>query len=312
MQAQIESRLADKNVAFRRLLDAAEMLYGNDLNKVYQGIITMVMENINVDSCSLFTYSQGKLSEVLTIARDETARGLRTYPADHRFLYRSVQENKLSGTLFEKTEQEEQAPLICGPIMLKQGEMYGVLAVNTVPFFALKVLSVDLFKLVLDWSGKVISHYMVLSGMKKDRIYNEEYDVFSYNFLVRMLRRELFISKRNNVSSVLALTQLPGWDELEPQKQVRALATVAQIIKHNIRVSDILGLGRNPGTLGLLLTPATREDCMHVIAKLRQEFTRLALEVGSRPLVVDFSIFEVNDSFEETTGFFSAPEKAGL
>jgi hypothetical protein len=169
VRTELEKQIAFQSNSVVILSTFGKRLQSLKTAQLHSAIVDLLATALEAGACSLYLLAEGQLS--LQAARREPSHSswqaaCRAVDPGHPLIQQVLAEGRVV-TIRERLIREGcvslagEPILMAGPLTRLDGQVYGVVAIEAMPFMKLTPASIDLFAMILDWASAALANALL-------------------------------------------------------------------------------------------------------------------------------------------------------
>lgn len=154
----------------------------------------------------------------------------------------------------------EADALMAAPLKSPSGEVLAVFSVQAMPFLQFNSASINLLSLLCEWGEEALAKCLHFEDLHSRSILDEDYGVYSTNYLQNRTLQEFSRSTRFALPLTLLLASPEGLEKASTAKQVAYLHALSALLKEVSRDSDVVAKSHLDGVPFAILLVTTSKD----------------------------------------------------
>lgn len=273
LERTIANQFSDAMDMFRELYTAKEMSPG----EMKRYLLSIVKKFLDADKCAYFEIIDNCCYKIYDETQKERLH--ETHPMEEDIIlleaYRTGQVAYLQLASEEDMEQYDKYKcLLAGCLLNREGEIMGLLGIESLPFAAFNARSFKLFSSLLEfWSG-AINDKIVLEKTREKNIIDEVSHLYKYNYFTRRIVQEFNRAREFAIPLSVTLLCLADLPAIPEKKRGGIMAFLITIIKKFTTELDMICHYHNPGMIAII-------QPFHLYADAEKRIKALVAEAGS-------------------------------
>jgi GGDEF domain-containing protein len=313
-----ERKILTQTSTMTDLYQDARNMQNLEMDGLYKEIPETVIKYVEAEKVTLYIL-EGNLLHLKAYAGyydDEEA------PKDRKEIreapYNIVFEKKelisISQEKFKETVLSDM-PVYIAPLKKNDGEIFGVLNVNTISFLKFNRVTERIFLLLSDWCSKAIENAMSYKISEGRRIIRPDTQIFKYEYFSMRLEEAFLAAKNTGVDFILVLIKILDWQKLPSAKETSVLKFVSRIIGEHVKDFDLLAHFEQECEFAVLkhnIKDDNIDDFISSIQKKMAHFSLKPFEDNSllQIKIVSSSSFSTSKSLEEIISEIRSKEQS--
>lgn len=209
----------------------------------------------------------------------------------------------ISQEKFKETVMSDM-PVYIAPLKKSDGEMFGVLNINTISFLKFNRVTERIFLLLSGWCSRAIENALSYKISEGRRIIRPDTQIFKYEYFSMRLEEAFLAAQNTGVDFILILIKILDWQKLPSAKETSVLKFVSRIIGEYIKDFDLLAHFEHEWEFAVLkhkMKDDNIDDFISAIQKKMEHFSLKSFEDDSvlKVKIVYSSPFSCVKSLEE-------------
>jgi hypothetical protein len=207
-------------------------------------------------------------------------------------------------------------PVYISPLKKSDGEIFGVLNVNTISFLKFNRVTERIFLLLSDWCSKAIENAMSYKISEGKRIVRPDTQIFKYEYFSMRLEEAFLTSKNTGVDFILVLIKILDWQKLPPAKEISVLKFVSRIIGEHVKDFDLLAHFEHEWEFAVLKHKIKDDNIDDFISAIQTKMAHFSLKPFEDNTVLNVKIvyassFSTVKSLDEIISEIRSKEQSG-
>ncbi len=293
---EMERRILDEVSTFSSLYETSKQLQSFDIEKIYSAILSILVQYLEADHCSVYVFESNKLmlkesigdrkrQEVITLD-DESNMIARCIVRRKVYSIRDFLENKIT------PNSDQDYPVMTAPLIKTDGTVLGALVIERMPFFNITGSSLKIFSLLADWVSGDLENALYFQEVQNKNILDEVLNVYTHHYMHTRLKQEFYRSKRYGLPLSIILIKIPVLEKAPVDWQLNMLKFFATTLNTSLRLTDIVTSYKESIQFAMILTMTSNEQAGLAVERLTKIFKNLGIDTmdHGKPLEVYFGI----------------------
>jgi hypothetical protein len=250
-ERSIATQFSDTMDMFRELSTAKDM--SPEEMKYY--LLEMVKKLLEADKCTYFEIMDNSCYKIYDGKQKERLHEM--YPIEEDIILLEAYRSGQFAYLHHATEQDMEEYgsykcLLAGCLLNREGEIMGLVGIESLPFASFNAQSFKLFSSLLEfWSG-AINDKIVLERTREKNIIDEEFQIYKYNYFIPRIAQEFERAREFAIPLSLTLLCLEDLASIPGEKRSEIMAFLITIIKKFTTELDMVCHYRDPGMIAII------------------------------------------------------------
>jgi len=261
---ELEKRIVGSAATIPSLYNLAKKMEKFSVEELSDSVLDIVSEFIETERTSLYLLDGDVLVLKAHKGWENTETLSQMEDLDSGFMGKAVRERKLVSILDSDqgnivTEEEEgkmhlqffkESRIASIPIQVEDRRVVGVINIDKIAFHRFNSHSLRMFKIISDWVA--LSFANAYSYMDADNMRIEDYktNVYSYNYLTRVLSRDFLCAKRYKFDVTFMIIELQDFHSMKEKDEV--LVLLAMTLYMVLRATDVIGRYKYEGAFAVM------------------------------------------------------------
>jgi hypothetical protein len=245
LKENYEKKILMRPTTMADLYKDAEKMQALDVNALHEEIVRVVIKYVEAQKASLY-WVDGKW---LKLKHAEGYRDYETKPRGQIDVeeepYHTVIEQGEVVSINEGDLKEaliNRSPLYMGPMKDLEGNVRGILSVDSLSMLKFNPISRKTFSMICDWASKAIENALSYEISESRRIIDPELGVYRPHYFLMRLEEALINAKKTGAEFTYLSIEVLKWNEVIEKHQIPTLKFIARILGQHLRDFDILAL----------------------------------------------------------------------
>ncbi|MBN2535742.1 MAG: hypothetical protein JXB88_22880 [Spirochaetales bacterium] len=247
----IATQFSDAMDMFKELSTAKDM----SPEEMKHYLLEMVKKILEADKCAYFEIRDNSCYKIYDETHKERLHEIHPLEEDIILLeaYRTGQFAYLHhATGQDMEEYGNDKCLLAGSLLNREGEIMGLVGIESLPFASFNAQSFKLFSSLLEfWSG-AINDKIVLEKTREKNIIDDVSHIYKYNYFTRRIAQEFERAREFAIPLSLTLLYLTGMPAIPEEKRGEIMAFLITIIKKFTTELDMICHYRVPGIIAII------------------------------------------------------------
>ncbi len=269
----LELRLSEELGSAIKIYRAAVTLEDMDVENQMDGINKIVASILNPDKFSIFVNDEEGMALSSSYAWGKDDKYARRFRKDSD-IYKAVVTEKRTLAVFNGNAERILGGegLIAGPLVDNaSGAVFGMLKIEALSYQALNLRTLQLFKLLCEWTGLTMQKMKGVQKLASESISSLQHRSYSYAFLQAQTEFLEALAKRIGFHLTKLNIRMVNAAELGAEERRRAAIIMSEAIKASLRKTDLLFDARERGEEYALLLCGTGEDNVGIVIQKIQD-----------------------------------------
>jgi hypothetical protein len=264
-------------------------------------LLKMVKKILDADKCAYFEIIDNHCYKIYDVTQKKQLHEM--YPMEEDIILLEAYRTGQFAYMHHATGQDmeeygKNKCLAAGCLLNREGEIMGLVGVESLPFASFNAQSFKLFSSLLEfWSG-AINDKILLEKTREKNIIDEVSHLYKYNYFTRRIAQEFNRAREFAIPLSLTLLCLEDWLAIPEEKRGEIMAFLITIIKKFTTELDMVCHYRTPGMIAIiqpfrLYTDAEKrikaivtEACSYELAPYKEKDTLLSLVYAGKDFQV--------------------------
>lgn len=269
--------VATKQDTITVLNEITGRLKSTDPAQIYNGVLSSLKENMEIEECSLYVMEGDVLRLFRSVGWKEYYKRPRTYRlgeglvglAAKKRRTVSIKDYLLKRHVAEETSDMIGDSILALPIVGLENNVYGVASIEKMSLLSLTESSIQTANVICDLAASSLNNAYAFKDLGEKQIRDERYDIFKYHYFISRAKEEFLRSSNYMIPLSTVAFKWPRLASLPDNKKVPLLESVITLIRSSLRAFDVLAIGPTEEfPLVLLLATTSGAQAKALIDKL--------------------------------------------
>ena len=268
---ELDTRIVGQEQTISTLYESAQALKSLKEEDIYPAVLKIVKDFISAEECSIYKTTGHKLKMITNSGwKDESSYDNET-DLDQGLMGKAFSTRK-TFTINEVLTGDkshgfsDHRLIISAPIMNSKKVVTGVLNIEKLPFVKFNPQSVKMTSLLADWCGSAVENARTYKESKDHNIADDITGAYTYEYLCIRLEEEFNKARRYKFIFGILVLEIVEYDAISETKKQEIMPVFSTVFGNVVRKTDLLFVGRNPGTF-VFLFPFTPIKGITVVKK---------------------------------------------
>lgn len=296
---QLEGQILNRVDTFAILYNISTKLAQLDVPGICQQVPELVAEHLQAERTSVYLYEHNTLVVRGSFGWEESMGYPKQVNLERSMMGIACREKRtvcIREYLDNPTEMQFLGDsVLCAPLLDKQGNLMGVVNVESMPFLKVNRSAVTTFEVLSKWVAEALEKAYYVAEVQTHAITDTLLDLYTRDYLAQRLAEEFRRSKTYYLPLSLALIKLEPLPGQQPQARLDELRTVATYMRHVRREVDIVTRFSDAVPVAVLMTTTSSEECEERAKRFQTELGQLLpAGTGAPRIKIGLSSFDVN------------------
>ncbi len=276
----LKKRLVNKLETFKSVLELTKGFHNLERDDLIDFYFKTVTSEIGAKDAVYYEYDQEKEMYFIKefLSADNHPMVLNAKTMSDPLLNLAFKENRIVGIreLYRSTStfpEEANQALLCVPVIVHEN-VVGYFAVYDLPFLEYTPNNFGLVEVLTGWLEKSILYSDKFHRLSVNSIYNASLEVYTYQYFKEKLVEDFEAVKRYGVDHYLLRLSIVNAPKSNITTKSNLRKLLAQIIKANLRKTDILCEGRDDSYFNILVPFLKGDEVNSLSKKLDKEIEK--------------------------------------
>lgn len=290
-QAQVieglEKRIVTKMSTLITLYEGARKLENNNIDELYESILDFVAKTLDADEAALYL----KVADGWEIKVTSGWQDFQTRPRKIGFHEGITGRAGMSGRIVSVKDilgqkdvdtshvLELRDSVLSGPIRQgENGDVIGVLSIQSLDFLNFHSATVNLFQFLLGWASRSVRRAAYIKSLRQNEVIDPDLGVYTQNYFFSRATEEFNRSRTYYLPLSVALLRVNGLTGLSVSKRQQILMLISEFLLHTCRSMDVVArLEEKEIDFGLLMITTSRAQALEFRSRILTDFEHLGL-----------------------------------
>jgi polysaccharide biosynthesis protein PelD len=218
-------------------------------------LLTMVKKFLDADKCTYFEIIDNNCYKIYDEKHKDRLQ--EPYPMEEDIILKEAYRTGQFAYLHYSSEEDRDEYgtykcLLAGCLLNSEGEIMGLVGIESLPFASFNAQSFKLFSSLLEfWSG-AINDRIILEKTREKNIMDEGFHIYKYNYFTRRIVQEFNRAREFAIPLSLTILSLADFSAIPGEKQGEVMAFLITIIRKFTTDLDMICHYRAPGMLAII------------------------------------------------------------
>lgn len=311
---EMESRILDDVSSFASLYETTKHLQSFDLEHIYQAVLDILVQYLEVEACSLFLLE----GDNLILKQSRGGEQVETIPImfDDGIIARcvkqkhamSIKDMLIAGNDYAFSLNES---IMAAPLVTASGDVLGAISIERLPFMRITGSSMKIFSMLAEWVSSDIENALYFQEVKKKNILDEVLNIYTYDYLIHRLMQEFHRAERYKIPLSVVLIQVKELEKMDLLKQSKILKFLAAGLNKCLRLTDIVTQYSDSIPFCIILTTTDYDQSKLAINRILGMFKGIGIDTinNGLPLELEYGIGSYGSSLKSHEQLMENAEK---
>lgn len=281
LKENYEKKILSQTTTMADLYRDAQKMQELNTGSLFEEILNLTRKYVEAQKCCLYIIEDDMLKLRASIGyfdyEEKPKQQIRLTEDPYRMIIEKKELISITESQF-KQSIISKIPVYMGPIKTSEGEMLGILTVNTISLLKFNQLSRKTFSLICDWVSKAIENAISYKVSEAKRIMDPECKIFRLNYFLMRLEESIFFAKRTGFNFYIFIVTIQNWENIIERYKKPTLKFISRIIGQIIGEMDILSLSDKENELMILMSEKNDESTEDFLERLNEEIKTFNLK----------------------------------
>jgi len=314
---ELEVRILSQDQTVQTLYEAAEGLKELDEEAILPAVTKILVEHLGVAGASIYRLEEDRFERVGLSGKVNEGQAPPIMPSDEGLMSAALLQRQAATVKMLLSQKEipsfsREPILISAPLILEDGQLYGVINVHSLPFIRFTAATVRMVGLLADWASIALTNARKLKAVADKNIADDLTGAYTPEYLTRRLAEEFARAKRHRMALSLIMVKAVDYDSIEEALKPDILSVLGLVFSKSVRDIDLIFRYSGSDTFVLLLPATPLAGCRVVAERLLNEINAFNFHPYSdpqRPLDTILGVAEFVPGMKESEELLAWAEK---
>lgn len=199
-------------------------------------------------------------------------------------------------------EQGAGGALLAGTLRTEEGQVFGLVSVEALPFVDYNPHTFKLFGTILEWWSRILDERVRLEELRSRSVYDEQLGLYNFPYFTSRLSQEFERARRFSLPLSMALIRARDWGEVPADRTHELRRTLARIVTEGVTGLEMVAAYRTEDTLAVAFPISMAADADKRVAQIAEQIDSFSFEPygeSSRPLSIAWCTTEYEIGMED-------------
>ncbi len=297
INTEMENRISDDVSTFSNLYETSRQLQSFDLQEIYTAILNILVQHLEVNECSVYTFENDQLVLKETTGEEDKIVGTINIAFEDNIIAKAVRDKKVYSIRdmleYGKADSiSKSSAVMAAPLIKSDGSLIGALSIEKMPFFQITSSSVKIFSMLADWVSTDIENALYFQEVKNKNILDEVLNVYTLDYFQNRLAQEFHRAKRYFIPLSIVLIKIKGFDAMSVKRRLKVLKFAAAWLNTSLRLTDIVTRYKDEIPFSMIFTTTTEQQSKAAMKRILDilDSISIGMEQDNSLVEIEFGI----------------------
>ena len=296
INTELEGRILGQADTMNTVYEVARDLVTLKIERLYPSVVELVKKFVGPEKCSFYVWENDQYLLKGHSGWGDNIRGREVLDISSDIIKKVMDEKKVVtvSDIFKEENlrwEEGKEPVMVAPLFFGEKDIVtGFILIDEISFLKLNPTSIRFLSVMADWISKAFDNAIASTTIRKKDIYDDELEVFNYNYAMRRMNEEVINAKISDKPSSVIVIKVKDFDKIGESRKKDVLKSTGFVIKNTLRGGDIIAKHSDEDKFLAILSGSDMKGSRIAAERITEQFKKFGLKPYGDDRKLDLSI----------------------